>query len=70
LVNSNIQKKFFKFFKVDGNIGSCSSTCNLENSLAQCSSNELGNKQGPVCFVGLFGQAKIVACALNQKCQV
>ena len=57
--------------KVDGNKGSCSSDCGFsENSLAQCSSNELGNKQGPVCWVGVFGQAKIVACSLNQKCQV
>jgi hypothetical protein len=49
--------------------GGCVQNC-VTTGTVTCFSNDLGNKQGPVCYVGQFNGAKVVNCALGQSCAV
>ena len=65
--------RIISFFKFDSStkMGYCiaSASCATTGSVT-CFSTDLGNKQGPVCFVGQFNGARIVACAIGQNCAV
>ena len=46
----------------------CSSTCTASSSVTCSTTND--NRQGPICFVGQFGDmAEPVACMTGQVCQ-
>ncbi len=50
-------------------VGSCVTSCTPD--LTICTNSDFGNKQGPICFVGQFGDdAVATACLTGQKCQV
>jgi len=52
-------------------MGSCifSSNCATTGTVT-CFNTDLGNKQGPMCYVGQFNGAKMINCALGQSCAV
>ena len=53
------------------NKGTCiySLSC-VTTATVTCFKTDLGNKQGPLCYVGQFNGAKVVNCALGQFCAV
>jgi len=52
-------------------VGSCSQSCSPITNQVQCTQTDGGNRQGPVCFVGQFGDFSVpVACLAGQICQV
>jgi len=51
--------------------GSCDSSCAPLLNAVQCTQTDFGNKQGPICFVGQFGDwSPPTACLKGQVCQV
>jgi hypothetical protein len=49
--------------------GSCATAC-VNSTTTSCYTTDFGNKQGPVCFVGVFGDDALpMACANGQVCQ-
>lgn len=65
--------KSFIYTKYDSSTktGACiySNLC-VTTGAIKCFNTDLGNKQGPLCYVGQFNGAKMINCASGQYCAV